>query len=210
MLDPTLFAAFVATSLVVLITPGPGVLYVIARTLAQGHRAGFASVLGLSFGALFHVAAATLGLSALLMTSATAFPVVKYIGAAYLIYLGLRALLDNRTPGAAQTPKPTSLRRLFADGMIVSLFNPKIAVFFLAFLPHFVDPTLGNATAQFALLGVTYATLALFTDGAYCLFATSLRHLASARLMQGPWLGYMTGVVFIALGLAALLSERKT
>ena len=101
MLDPTLFAAFVATSLVVLITPGPGVLYVIARTLAQGHRAGFASVLGLSFGALFHVAAATLGLSALLMTSATAFTVVKYIGAAYLIYLGLRALLDNRTPGAA-------------------------------------------------------------------------------------------------------------
>ena len=132
--DVPMLIAFVVAALVVLIIPGPGVLYVVARTLCQGRQAGLVSVLGLSVGALVHVGAATIGLTAVLLTSATAFSIVKLLGAAYLIYLGLRMLLSHQTRIDVETPVPHSLGRLFADGVVVSVLNPKIAVFFLAFL----------------------------------------------------------------------------
>ena len=129
---------FVLASLVVLLIPGPGVLYTVARSLSQGQRAGLVSVLGLSAGALVHVAAATIGLSAILLTSATAFGIVKALGAAYLIYLGICALLARDATADVGAPEPRLLSRLFTDGVVVSVLNPKIAVFFLAFLPQFV------------------------------------------------------------------------
>lgn len=138
--------AFVAAALVVLVIPGPGVLYIIARSLSQGRRAGLISVLGLSAGALVHVVAATAGLTAILLTSATAFGIVKALGAAYLIYLGLCALFSRQPAVDVEAPAPHSLSRLFTDGVIVSVLNPKIAVFFLAFLPQFVDPARGSAS----------------------------------------------------------------
>jgi len=165
-IESTLLIGFVAAALVVLVTPGPGVLYVIARTTEQGHAAGLASVLGLATGALVHVIAAAVGLSAILLASATAFGVVKMLGAAYLIYLGIRTLLKRTATGEITDVPRASLGRLFADGVVVSLFNPKIAVFFLAFLPQFVDPVAGPVAAQIMLLGLIYCGLAVITDGA--------------------------------------------
>ena len=131
---------FIAASLVVLLIPGPGVLYVVARSLSQGLPAGLVSVLGLAAGALVHVAAAAIGLSAILLASATAFGGVKILGAAYLIYLGIQALLARGSNNERLKLGCRSLRRLFLDGVVISVFNPKIAVFFLAFLPQFVEP----------------------------------------------------------------------
>src|SRR5919108_1115352 len=140
---------FVAAALLLLITPGPAVLYIVARSVDQGRRAGLVSMLGVHAGTLVHIAGAAAGLSAVLMASATAFSVVKYLGAAYLIYLGVRRLRDRSVATAATTaPRAVDLRRAFVDGFVVNLLNPKTALFFLAFLPQFVDVARGAVGAQ--------------------------------------------------------------
>lgn len=207
--DTASLTAFIAAALVVLLIPGPAVLYIITRSLGQGRRAGLVSVLGLSTGALVHVAAATAGLSAVLMTSATAFSVVKYLGAAYLIYLGIRALLARDDGDSAASALPASGRRIFTEGVLVSLLNPKIAVFFLAFLPQFVSPAHGDVTQQVLTLGLLYIGLALITDSAYALLAGSVRSFVSGRVMQGPLPRYATGAVYIGLGVTTALSGRR-
>lgn len=209
MLSGSLFIGFVAAALVVLIIPGPGVLYTVARSASQGYRAGLTSVLGLSIGALVHVVAAAAGLSAILLTSATAFGIVKALGAGYLIYLGLQMLFSAKPALTMDTSTPLSLYRLMMDGIVVSLFNPKIAVFFLAFLPQFVDPDLGSVPRQILLLGLVYVALALLTDGAYALLAGSLRQWISGRIMQGPLPRYLCGGLYLGLGVNAALSGRR-
>ncbi len=209
MYNETLLVGFIAAALVVLLIPGPGVVYVIARSASQGVRAGLASALGLSVGALVHVAAAAAGLSVILLTSATVFSIVKLLGAGYLIYLGLTALFAPRPAAEMDPPSPNPVLRLFMDGVVVSIFNPKIAVFFLAFLPQFVDQESGPVSAQILSLGLIYAGLAFFTDGAYALLAGALRHLAQGRFMQGPWPRYIIGSLYIGLGMKAAFSEQK-
>jgi len=205
-----LLIGFIAASLVVLLIPGPGVLYVVARSVAQGYRAGLASALGLSVGVFAHVAAAAVGLSALLLTSATAFGIVKALGAGYLIYLGLKILFEARRPAAgAVATGHIALGRLFLDGVIVSVFNPKIAIFFLAFLPQFVDPAAGPPAPQVMALGLLYAALALMTDGSYALFAASLRHWTGGRFLRGALPQVVTGLLYIGLGLNAALTGRR-
>lgn len=201
--------AFVAAALVVLLIPGPGVLYVVARSAAQGYRAGLASAAGLSAGALVHVAAATVGLSAIVLTSAAAFSVVKALGAGYLIYLGMRTLFANRPTHGTQAFAALSLYRLVLDGVVVSVFNPKIAVFFLAFLPQFVDPGRGPVAQQILLLGLVYAALALVTDSAYACLAGSLRQRLGGRMMQGPLPRYVIGSLYLGLGVNAALTGRR-
>ena len=205
----TLLLGFVAAALVVLLIPGPGVLYIVARSVGQGHRAGLASVLGLSVGALVHVAAAAVGLSAILLTSATAFGIVKALGAGYLIYLGLRTLFARRPTVSMDATTPLSLYRLFTDGVVISVFNPKIAVFFLAFLPQFVDPSRGPVPQQVLLLGLIYVALALITDSAYAVLAGSLRHWPSGRVMRGPLPRYVSGGLYLGLGVNAALTGRR-
>lgn len=208
MLNETLLIGFIAASLVVLLIPGPGVLYVVARSTAEGYRAGLVSVLGLASGALVHVGAAALGVSAILLASATAFTIVKVLGAAYLIWLGLQILFSRRT---AQSPDLTlrpQLSRLFLDGAVISVLNPKIAIFFLAYLPQFVDPAVGNATQQIVLLGSIYVALSLITDGGYALIAGRAgiwlrRHITTSRAPR-----VVTGATYIGLGLQAAFSER--
>jgi threonine/homoserine/homoserine lactone efflux protein len=204
-----MLVGFVATALVVLIIPGPGVLYTVARSISQGGRAGLASVVGLSVGALVHVTAAAAGLSAILLTSATAFNIVKLLGAGYLIYLGLKTLFAGRPTASFEKIKSFSLYRLVVDGVVVSVFNPKIAVFFLAFLPQFVDPALGSVSQQILLLGLIYVALALITDGAYAVLAGSLRHWLSGRMMQGPLPRYLTGGLYVGLGINTALTGRQ-
>ena len=200
---------FAAAALVVLLIPGPAVLYIVARSLAQGRRAGLVSVLGLSTGALAHVAAAALGLSALLVASATAFGVVKSLGAMYLVWLGLRTLLARDAAADIETPAPRSARRLFRDGVIVSLLNPKIAVFFLAFLPQFADPARGAVAFQVLLLGLLYVGMALVTDSAYAMLAGSVRQRLGARVVGAPAARYATGALYIGLGLGAAFAGRQ-
>ena len=205
----TSLMGFVAAALVILLIPGPGVLYIVARSLGQGHRAGLLSVLGLSVGALVHVAAATAGLSAILLASATAFGIVKALGAGYLIYLGMRTLLSPGPTTGMEASAPRSLYRLFTDGVVVSVLNPKIAVFFLAFLPQFVEPGRGPVSEQVLSLGLIYVALALVTDSGYALLAGSLRHWLGGRVVQGPLPRYVSGALYVGLGVSTALSGRR-
>jgi threonine/homoserine/homoserine lactone efflux protein len=200
---------FIAAALVLLLTPGPGVMYIVARSIGQGSRGGLVSVLGLSAGALVHVAAAAAGISTILLASATAFGLVKAAGAAYLIYLGIRTLLARGAVASTEVCSPRSWRRLFADGVLVSVLNPKIALFFLAFLPQFVDPARGPVARQVLLLGLLYVALALVTDSGYALLAGSLRHRLRDRALQGPLPRYISGSVYLGLGVGTALTGRR-
>jgi threonine/homoserine/homoserine lactone efflux protein len=205
--DPAGLGIFLLTALVLLLTPGPAVLYIVARSIDQGRRAGLVSMLGVHAGTLVHIAAAAAGLSALLAASATAFSTVKYLGAAYLVYLGVRRMLD-RAPAAGAGPGRTHrLRRAFLDGVVVNVLNPKTALFFLAFLPQFVDVSRGHVGPQVLVLGGLFVALGLVTDGGYALTAGTAarwlrghpRFLASER--------WVSGGMYIGLGLVAALAR---
>ena len=193
----TSLLGFVAAALVLLLIPGPGVLSIVARSLSQGRRAGVVSVLGLSVGALVHVA------------TATAFGMVKALGAGYLIYLGIRTLLARHSTASVEASTVRSRYRLFTDGVLVSILNPKLAVFFLAFLPQFVAPSRGPAPQQVLSLGLIYVTLALITDSAYACLAGSLRHWLGGRVMQGPLPRYASGVLYLGFGVSTALISRR-
>jgi threonine/homoserine/homoserine lactone efflux protein len=204
-------AFFLLAALGLLLIPGPSVLYIITRSVAQGRRAGLASVLGIELAGLTHAAAAALGLSALLLTSAFAFSVVKYLGAAYLIYLGVRTLLAREERQRALVPTPRRFPQLFAQGFLVNLLNPKTALFFYAFLPQFVDPTRGAVVGQTLLFGVLFVLLASCTDSLYALLSSTVGRwfTRNVRIRQSP--RYITGSVYILLGITAAFagSEKK-
>jgi threonine/homoserine/homoserine lactone efflux protein len=184
-------------------------MYILARSLSQGHRAGLVSVLGLSAGALVHVAAATAGLSAIVLASATAFGTVKILGAGYLIYLGIRTLLARGPAASIEATTRRSLYRVFTDGVLVSVLNPKIAIFFLAFLPQFVEPSQGPIPQQILLLGLIYIALALVTDSAYAILAGGLRNWISGRIVRGPLPRYASGILYLGLGVTMALTGRR-
>ena len=206
--DPAKLTLFLTATAVLLLTPGPVVLYVVARSMSQGRRAGLVSVLGAELGNSVHAAGAALGLAALLASSAMAFSVVKYLGAAYLVYLGVRKLTstDANASGAREVPSER-LRSIFAQGVLVAVLNPKTALFFLAFLPQFVDPGRGAPTAQVLTLGGMFVGLALISDSAYALLAGTFgRWLWShPRFVRGE--RYVSGTVYIGLGALAALSS---
>jgi len=202
MFEPSQLALFLAASLVLLATPGPAVLYIVARSLEQGRRAGIISVLGIHAGTLVHIAAAALGLSAALLTSVSAFMAVKYAGAAYLVYLGLHKLLarEVRRP---QASGPRSQQSVFLQGVLVNVLNPKTALFFLAFLPQFVDVSRGSVALQILLLGTVFVVLGILCDGAWALLAGSAGNWLSRRPAFLRAERYVTGGVLVGLGLAA-------
>lgn len=210
MFEPATFAIFVAACFVLLIVPGPAVLYIAARSIDQGRMAGMVSVLGIHLGTVVHVLAAAVGISALLLASATAFTLVKFAGAAYLIWLGLKRIF-GATGDEAQSLKRESLRRIFWEGVVVNILNPKTALFFLAFLPQFVDPAKGTIAMQITVLGLTFIVLGIITDGAYALLAGTAAGWVKARPRFMDIQKYLTGGIFIALGLGAALagSGRK-
>jgi threonine/homoserine/homoserine lactone efflux protein len=188
-------------------TPGPNMLFLVSRTLAQGRVAGLVSLAGTSTGFAVHAVAAALGLSALLASSALAFSIVKYAGAAYLIWLGLKKIFGRaQVPDLDGESERHSYARLFRDGFIVNLFNPKTALFFLAFLPQFVDVSRGHVAMQIVFLGLVFALLGFVSDGCYALAASaagswlkrSRRYLSVER--------YVSGVLFIGLGVTAALA----
>ena len=168
---------FVIAAVTLIIIPGPAVLYIMARSIDQGKKAGLVSALGVSLGGSVHVLAGAIGVSAILMTSATAFNIVKYLGAAYLVYLGCKTLFstsDRTTSEMTQAPRKT-LVKIFYQSALVEVMNPKTALFFLAFFPQFISPSAGSVTVQFFLLGTIFIILALICDGLYAVLAASIR-----------------------------------
>jgi threonine/homoserine/homoserine lactone efflux protein len=194
---------FIAVSLALLAIPGPAVIYVVTRSFELGRRAGLISMLGVELGTLTYALAATAGLSGLLAASAAAFTVVKYAGAAYLIFLGLRKLFEREL---VREPAPVRRPRLFINGLTVQLLNPKIAIFFVAFLPQFVTHTRGSGTLQMLLLGVLFTALAIISDGAYALVAGAVGRWLRRSATANHVLMKLSGCVYIGLGIAAALS----
>jgi threonine/homoserine/homoserine lactone efflux protein len=209
---PTLHTLAIFSAAVVLfaIIPGPAVLYIVTRSVSQGRTAGVVSALSIASGNLVHVLAAAFGLSALLASSATAFAAVKYLGAGYLIYLGIKTLRSHAAvprPDAGVRPEP--LRRLFRNGVVVAVLNPKTALFFLAFLPQFVDPASGPAAPQIILLGLLLVVITGLSDSTYALVSGIagdwLRR--NVRIQRRQHL--VTGGAYLTLGVAAALADPR-
>jgi len=200
---------FMGAALALLLIPGPAVLYITARSASQGRVAGLVSVLAIESANFVQAVAAALGLSAILLSSALAFDVVKYLGAAYLIYLGIRKLWINDNGAEDQAVKQESLARIYWQGFAVNILNPKTALFFFAFLPQFVDPAKGNVTGQTLLLGAIFVGMALITDSLFALVASSLagRLNGNKRFQKGQ--RYFAGLVYVGLGITTALTGAK-
>ena len=201
---------FFSAAVLLTLSPGPDLIYILSRTITQGKKIGFASSLGVCSGALFHVVAAALGLSAILATSAMAFTVVKYVGAAYLIYLGYKALrsagesFDTESSGE----KNVSFRDAFKQGVLIDVLNPKVAVFFMAFLPQFVRPNEGSVTVQLIVLGFLVILVGLAIEFLFVLLADkATRFLRNSRRFCA-WLDKVLGAVFVGLGVRLALMEK--
>lgn len=201
---------FITAAFILVIIPGPNSLYIIARSVQQGRVAGIVSSLGVQVGTLFHIAAATMGISALLMSSAVAFNIVKYAGAIYLIYLGVKTLLTRGKIEQTQEVKRESLIRVFYQGVFVQILNPKTTLFFFAFLPQFIDSTRGFITAQIFLLGAILVVLGVFSDSLYVLLAGSFGNWMRGNLKFLRTQRYFAGSVYIGLGaMTALTGSSK-
>jgi threonine/homoserine/homoserine lactone efflux protein len=203
---PATLALFTGAALALIVVPGPAVLYIVATSIDQGRRAGLVSAAGILTGGTVHIAAATIGLSSLLVSSATAFEAVKLVGAAYLVYLGVRRLLTRVTVDPVEREQ-RPLGEIFRRGVVVNVLNPKTALFFLAFLPQFVDPDRGAAWLQIAIFGVTFVVLAWLSDSLYALAAGTAAHRLRGRTF-GAMQRWVSGSIFVVLGAAAARAER--
>ncbi len=201
---------FVTGAAILLVIPGPAVFYIVSRSVGHGRAAGLVSAMGIAAGTLFHLAAATLGLSALLASSALAFQFVKYLGAAYLVYLGIRVLRSDVTLALEAANGERQLAHIFGHGVLVNLLNPKTALFFLAFLPQFLEPARGHATLQIFQLGVLFALMGWCSDSMWALLAGTVaeRIRVSVRLRRTQ--RNLSGGALIALGLATAFSGVRS
>ena len=204
--DTATLTMFSAASLLLLVSPGPAVLFILARNIDQGWKAGVVSCFGLSVGLLFHVSGAVLGISALILASVTAFNLIKYGGAAYLIFLGVQRFLEKDKKEDFSGTGRKKLSTLFYQGIIVDVLNPKVAIFFLAFLPQFVNTSAGNISGQLLILGILFIIFATATGIIYALFAGYIGGRLRYSSAFSSYQRYFSGVVYIGLGIAAALS----
>jgi threonine/homoserine/homoserine lactone efflux protein len=206
---PSSFPLFLAGALILLVIPGPAVFYILSRTIGQGRKAGVVSASGIAVGTLVHATAAALGLSAILVSSAHAFHIVQFAGALYLIFLGLRTLLSRDDAQLTSSASAHSLSRVFGQGVLVNLLNPKTALFFLAFLPQFVDTSRGHVPAQIFFLGGSFALLGLLSDSTWAMLAGTLAGRLRSSLRWRRAQKNISGGALIALGLATAVSGAK-
>jgi threonine/homoserine/homoserine lactone efflux protein len=205
--DLTTFSIFLTAAFILSITPGPGMLYVLARSLNGGRTEGLLSSFGTFIGGQFHVIAAAVGLSAVLMASALAFSIVKYVGAAYLIYLGVKLLL--RRDAAIGQERSSGDRNAFVQGILTEILNPKTALFFLAFIPQFVHPENGNTLMQFAVLGLITTSFNLAVDVCVSLFAGPLGRQLQVNRKFRQRQRVFSGCTMIGLGTYVALADQK-
>ncbi|MDJ0792492.1 MAG: LysE family translocator [Acidimicrobiia bacterium] len=197
-------------SLALVIVPGPAVIYILTRSVSQGRAAGLASAAGVNLGSAIHVLAAVAGLSFVLAGSATLFNAVRWAGIAYLAWLGIRALTQSDVEFIAASTTPTGLRRVFGQGVVVNVLNPKVAVFFLAFLPQFIDPNDPNAALQSLVLGMTLVVIGLISDSVYALIGGSIGDLFRRRPGAARATKRAAGLTYLALaGFAAVTGARR-
>ena len=201
---------FIGAGLLLNITPGPDVLYIVGRSIGQGRVAGLVSVLGISTGCLFHVASAALGLSALMLALPLAYDAVRYAGAAYLVWLGVRAIVSESSPLHVQRVDPDRLGRVFQQGVLTNMLNPKVALFFLAFLPQFTDPGRGPVPLQIALLGLIFIGNGTIVCVIYALAASWLGEWLKTRYDIATWLNRAMGALFIGVGVRLALANRRS
>jgi threonine/homoserine/homoserine lactone efflux protein len=206
--DSSTLLLFAAAALALIVVPGPAVLYIVAQSIDRGRLAGVVSALGVATGGLVHVTAAAIGLSSLLVSSATAFSVVKYAGAAYLVGLGLWTLLHRRREAAVAIPKERKLSRRFWQGAVVNVLNPKTALFFFAFLPQFVDPDKGSAALQIGVLGLLFVALAVLSDSLWALAAGTASERLRGNVRFLAVQRYVSGSVFVGLGALTATAKR--
>jgi threonine/homoserine/homoserine lactone efflux protein len=203
---PSTLALFTLAALALIAIPGPNMVFVATRAVSEGRRSGLWCALGLETGTIIHVCAAAAGLSALIASSATAFDALRYLGAAYLVFLGIKALRRRPATGEDATPAPVSLGRAYRQAIVVQLLNPKVALFFLAFLPQFLDPARGPVWSQVLVLGAILGVLGFFMDCAYAIVSAA----AAGKLRgRGGGGGKVTGTVYLVLGAAAALSGGR-
>ncbi|MFI6518671.1 LysE family translocator [Spirillospora sp. NPDC050679] len=202
MTNPLLFLLAAATLIAI---PGPNHLYITTRSINEGRRAGFASALGVESGTLVHIAFAAAGLSAVVAASATAFGFLRYAGAAYLAYLAYRAFRSRGDHGPLEL-EPQPLRRVYLDGLLINVLNPKVVLFFLAFLPQFVDADAGTVPLQIAVMGLVTALIGLVSDFVYAYAAGSIGEWLRARPAFRRRQAYATGAIYLGLGAAALFA----
>jgi threonine/homoserine/homoserine lactone efflux protein len=203
-----LLAAFVVASLALAVTPGPGVLYIVTRSLAHGRRHGLASVAGVALGNWCNALGAILGLAALFAVSSAAFMVVKWAGAAYLVYLGVRTLRGSRDGASATPPPPTPIGKVFRDGFVVALLNPKTAVFFAAFLPQFMTAG-AHPAAQGMALGSLFVAIAAVTDSLYALFASAVAAFVAGSRLAARGGRALAGGALIGLGVYSAVTGAR-
>ena len=199
------YAVFVVTCLALLAIPGPAVLYIVSRSIDQGRTAGLLSALGVTTGTLVHITAAAIGLSSLVLASTVAFDAVRYAGAAYLVFLGVRRLLTRHADAVLEERTPRSLRRLYTQGLVVNLLNPKTIVFIFAFIPQFVDVNAGHVGAQIVLFGLTLAALGLMSDSLYAIVAGSIADRLRGSRAVARFERWFGGGILVGLGVAAAL-----
>ncbi|HEY4650887.1 MAG TPA: LysE family translocator [Pontibacter sp.] len=204
------FFAFIVTAIIFVITPGIDTVFVINKSITQGRKAGIYSTLGVNAGVLVHTLFAALGLSLIVAKSALAFSVIKYLGAAYLVYLGVSKMRSKAT--AIQTPTGETVmnsnRQNFMSGLITDVLNPKIALFFLAFFPQFINPDMINSPTPFIVLGVTYALLGVLWFMILTLFASLFSEKLAANARANEWLNKIAGITYILMGLKIALTRR--
>jgi len=200
---------FVGAGLLLNITPGPDVLYIVGRSLGQGRVAGAVSALGIATGCLVHIAAGALGLSALIVAAPVAYDAVRYAGAAYLAWLGFRALVSRHDGLEVKSLTPVPLGRIYGQGIVTNVLNPKVALFFLAFLPQFTDPSRGSLPLQFVMLGLVFVINGTLVCLGYALAASWLGDWLKSRYAFSTWLNRAMGGLFIALGLRLAFDSRR-
>ncbi|HEX9390840.1 MAG TPA: LysE family translocator [Usitatibacteraceae bacterium] len=204
-------ALFILAGLLLNITPGPDMVYIASRTASQGFRGGVAAILGINAGCLVHTLAAAIGLSALLMTSAKAFMIVKLIGAAYLFYVGVSMLLERTRNGDAAAPETlpvTDSKRIFWQGFLTNVLNPKVALFFLAFLPQFIAADSAQKPLAFLFLGCLFIFNATFVVLAFAWMVSKARGRVSRSSRIAVWLNRGCGALFVGVGIKLALTER--
>ncbi len=197
---PSTLALFAVSAALLILIPGPAVLYIVARSIHQGKKAGLLSALGVEVGSMVHIVGAAVGLSAIVLSSALAFSVVKFAGAAYLILLGIRTLLTRDGPVASADLRPVELRRVFGQGVVVNILNPKVALFFFAFFPQFIDPDRGSIVLQTLVLGAVFCLVGTVLDCTWALAAGTAGDWLKGNVHFMRRQRFVTGAIYLGLG----------
>lgn len=209
MFEPSALIAYLLASIAIILAPGPAQALVLTRSVSEGKRAGILTAIGLNVGTLFHAVAAALGLSAILATSALAFAIVKYLGAAYLVYLGIRAWMNKENETGSEATDGKGSRQVLGKAILTGVLNPKVALFFLAFLPQFIDPTRGSALIQFLMLGGLLALLDVIYETGLVLVADTMSGWIRANPSFALWRQRVTSIVLVGLGVRLALTTRE-